>query len=81
MPFCSILLHLLPDKRLPRAAEISTILHQNYFKIWGVLGVLVSYEITRGIKLVVGRLTEREKGGLGCFGGYRGVNVGPGGSA
>ena len=40
--------------------------------------MLVSYEITRGIKLVVGRLTEREKGG---FGGYRGVNVGQGDSA
>ena len=78
MPFSSILLHLLPYKRHPRAAEISIILHQNYFKIWGGLGVLVSYEITRGIKLVVGRLTEREKGG---FGGYRGVNVGQGGSA
>ena len=78
MPFCSILLHLLPDKRHPRAAEISTILHQNYFKIWGVVGVLVSCEIARGIKLVVGRLTEREKG---VFGGYRGVNVGQGGSS
>ena len=68
MPFSSILLHLLPYKRHPRAAEISIILHQNHFKIWGVLGVLVSYEITRGIKLVVGRVTEREKGGLGGFG-------------
>ena len=27
--------------------------------IWGVLGVLMSYEITRGITLVVGRVTER----------------------
>ena len=78
MPFCSIPIHLLPDKRHPRAAEISIILHQNHFKIWGVLGVLVSYEITRGIKLDVGRVTEREKGG---FGGYRGVNVGQGGSS
>ena len=69
MPFCSIPIHLLPDKRHPRAAEISIILHQNHFKIWGVLGVLVSYEITRGIKLVVGRLTEREKWGFGGIGG------------
>ena len=81
MPFSSILLHLLPYKRHPRAAEISIILHQNHFKIWGVLGVLVSYEITRGIKLVVGRLTEREKGFFVGFGGYRGVNVGQGGSS
>ena len=69
MPICSILLHLLPDKRHPRAAEISTIQHQNYFKIWGVLEVLVSYEITRGIKLVLGGLSEREKVGFGVFGG------------
>ena len=62
MPFCSIPIHLLPDKRHPRAAEISIILHQNYFKIWGVLGVPVSYEITRGIKLDVGRVTERVNG-------------------
>ena len=27
--------------------------------IWGFLGVLVSYEITRGITLVVGRVTKR----------------------
>ena len=69
MPFCSIPIHLLPDKRHPRAAEISIILHQNHFKIWGVLGVLVSYEITRGIKLVVGRVTEKVKGFLGGIGG------------
>ena len=31
--------------------------------------MLVSYEITRGIKLVVGRLTEREKWGFGGIGG------------
>ena len=78
MPFSSILLHLLPYKRHPRAAEISIILHQHYFKIWGVLGVLVSYEITRGIKLDVGRVTERVNG---VFGGYRRVNVGQGGSS
>ena len=41
----------------------------------------MSYEITRGIKSVVGRLTERVKGGFGVFGGYRGVNVGQGGSS
>ena len=29
--------------------------------------VLVSYEITRGIILVVGRVTEEVKGGLGDF--------------
>ena len=62
MPFCSVPIHLLPYKRHPRAAEISIILHQNHFKIWGVLGVLVSYEITRGIKLDVGRVTERVNG-------------------
>ena len=28
-------------------------------EIWGILRVLVSYEITRGIRLVVGRVTER----------------------
>ena len=27
-------------------------------EIWGVLGVLVSYKIIRGIKLVVGRVTR-----------------------
>ena len=27
-------------------------------EIWGILRVLVSYEITRGIRLVVGRVTE-----------------------
>ena len=31
---------------------------------WRVLGVLVSYEITRGIKLDVGRVTERVNGGF-----------------
>ena len=34
---------------------------------WGVLGVLVTYMITRGIKLVVGRFTEGVKGGLRGF--------------
>ena len=40
----------------------------------GDLGVLVSFKITRGIKLVVGRVTEGVKGGLREFWG------GPGGS-
>ena len=43
----------------------------------GVLGVLVSYRITRGIKLVVGRVTEGVKEGLrefwGGLGGSKGV--------
>ena len=33
----------------------------------GVLGVLVSFKITRGIKLVVGRVTEGVKEGLREF--------------
>ena len=37
---------------------------------WGVLGVLVTYMITRGIKLVVGRFTEGVKGGLREFWGF-----------
>ena len=82
MPFSSILLHLLPYKRHPRAAEISIILHQHYFKIWGVLGVLVSYEITRGVTLVVRRVSERVyKGFRGVLGGPGWVNSGLGGSA
>ena len=44
---------------------------------WRVLGVLVSYEITRGIKLDVGR-DGSLKGKRGVFAGYRGVNVGQG---
>ena len=77
MPFCGIFLYLLPDKRHPGAAEISTILHQNYFIFLGVLGVLVSYTIARGIKIVVGG----SLGGFRFFGVPRGVNVGQGGSA
>ena len=46
----------------------------------GDLGVLVSFKITRGIKLVVGRVTEGFKGGLrefwGVFGSSRGVKGG-----
>ena len=57
MPFCSIFVYLLSDKRHPGAAAISSILHQNNFIIWGVLGVLVSYKISRGIKLVVVSVT------------------------
>ena len=34
---------------------------------WWVLGVPVTYMITRGIKLVVGRFTEGVKGGLRGF--------------
>ena len=33
----------------------------------GVLGVLVSYRITRGVKLVVGRVIEEVKGVLREF--------------
>ena len=62
MPFCNILLYLVADKRHPGAAEISTIQYQNYSIIWGVLGVLVSYEIARVIELVVGSITEKVKG-------------------
>ena len=58
MPFCSILSYLLPDKRHLRVAEISSILHQNYLTICGVWGVLVTSEIARKVKLVVGRVTE-----------------------
>ena len=35
--------------------------------VGGVLGVLLGYKITRGIKLVVGRVTEGVKGGLKAF--------------
>ena len=44
-------------------------------EIWGILRVLVSCKITRGMKLVVGRVTERVLGawgGLGSLGGLRG---------
>ena len=59
MPYCSIFVYLLSDKVHPEAAEISTILHQNNFINWGVLGVLVSYKIAREIKLVLARVTGR----------------------
>ena len=46
----------------------------------GVFGVQVSYKISRGIKLVVGRVTEGVKRGLRefwrGFGGYGGVKGG-----
>ena len=47
--------------------------------IWGVLGVLMSYEITRGITLVVGRVTERVEEGFRW--GLGGVTSSLGGSA
>ena len=28
-------------------------------EIWGILGALVSYKITRGVRLIVARVTER----------------------
>ena len=43
---------------------------------WGVLGVLVTYMRTRGIKLVVGRFTEGFKGGLREFWGGSGRSRG-----
>ena len=49
---------------------------------WRALGVLVSYEITRGVTLVVGRVCERvQKGFRGVLGGLGWVNSGLGGSA
>ena len=69
MPFCSILLYLLPDKRHLRVAEISSILHQNHFIICGVFGVLMSYEIARRIKLVVWRVSRGSGGVLRDLGG------------
>ena len=78
MPFCGIFWYLLPDKRHPGAAEISTILHQNDLIFLGDLGVLVSYTIARGIKIVVGGSLGGFRVFLGCLGG---VNVGQGGFA
>ena len=43
---------------------------------WGVLGVLVTYMMTRGIELVVGRFTEGVKGGLRDFKGGLGRSGG-----
>ena len=45
-------------------------------EIWGILRVLVSCKITRGIKLVVGRVTERVLGAWGCFGEFGGSEGG-----
>ena len=59
VPVVIIIFQLLFDVRPPWAAEISTIKHLNNFINWAVVGVLVRYEITRGTKLVVGRVTER----------------------
>ena len=42
--------------------------------------MLGSYEITRGIKLVVGSVTEKVKGGFWGLEGIWGINVGQGGS-
>ena len=48
----------------------------------GVLGVLVSYRITRGVKLVVGRVIEEVKGGFeGVLGGFGEVRGGQRGSS
>ena len=43
---------------------------------WGVLGVLVTYMITRGIEFVVERFTEGVKGGLREFRGGLGRSKG-----
>ena len=45
-------------------------------EIFGILGVLVSYKIPRGMRMVVGGVTERVRGGLGGLGGSGGVKVG-----
>ena len=45
-------------------------------EIWGILRVLVSCKITRGIKLVVGRVTERVLGAWGWFGEFGGSEGG-----
>ena len=45
-------------------------------EIWGVLEVPVSYKITRGIILVVGRVTEEVMGGLREFWGVLGRSGG-----
>ena len=48
----------------------------------GVLGVPVSYRITRGVKLVVGRVIEEVKGGFeGVLGGFGEVRGGQRGSS
>ena len=54
-------------------------------EIWGFLGMLVSYKMTRGITLVVGGVIERLSGVLGgsrgVWEGLGGLKGGQGGSA
>ena len=49
-------------------------------EIWGILGVLVSYKITRGVRLIVAVSLKGFRGVLGVLGGLREVNCGQGGS-
>ena len=49
-------------------------------EIWGILGVLVSYKIPRGIRMVVGRALKGFGEVWGDLGGSRGVRGGQGGS-
>ena len=41
-------------------------------EIWGILGVLVSYKITRGFRLIVAVSLKGFRGVLGVFGGSQG---------
>ena len=41
-------------------------------EIWGILGVLVSYKITRGFRLIVAVSLKGFRGVLGFFGGSQG---------
>ena len=41
-------------------------------EIWGILGVLVSYKITRGVRLIVAVSLKGFRGVLGVFGGSQG---------
>ena len=41
-------------------------------EIWGILGVLVSYKITRGVRLIVAVSLKGFRGVLGFFGGSQG---------
>ena len=49
-------------------------------EIWGILGVLVSYKITRGVRSIVAVSLKGFRGVLGFLGGLREVNCGQGGS-
>ena len=49
-------------------------------EIWGILGVLVSYKITRGVRLIVAVSLKGFRGFWGFLGGLREVNCGQGGS-